>query len=1011
MATTKAQTGLSIARNDNEFSFSWKLAETYSYQQYRARTSNQPVPARTNIGEKVTTGKLTINKNNFYPFTKTMLSFVAFSVRARALGKDGKLKDWSESINKEFAIDVPYKPSLQAIPSDSLGNSCTFEWRTTNDTSSKRILTDVEFQTMLVKDSNTNDGSILSWNSGRIGWQSGARQANNSITITENSSNIANGSHTRWFRVRSRGPAGTSEWKYAKRVYAVPNAPTIKSIKSTKTVGGWQELVKWTSPASYAYPAELNTLEYLVTIPDAGLSVPAGSMWSEAVQINRTAASNSGLVLYNSEIPEDNVLFVRVTATHVLAVTPSQPVIAQIGNLASPEITEIITNNSTYKATITVNNKSQVTDSFVVIMYRTASNPNKTSILGVVPAGSSTITVQCPNWSKESGFAFGVYAAVGSWKNVTRSDGVSSAAVTVKMRSSGEVWNDGDVPKAPSTVTASPTGTEGTVQLEWDWPWNQATSAILSWADHEDAWQSTEEPSDYEVTNINAAQWNIAGLETGKRWWFRVRLKKEDSEGATLGPWSEAVVVDLSSAPMIPALTLSNSVITADGSVTAYWGYTSTDGTAQSFAEICEATITSSGITYGRVIAETESAQHIILYAQEVGWNTGETHYLCVRVVSASGIRSDGWSDPVPVAIAEPIYATISTSSLVDEEIDGRTVKALKAMPLTATVTGAGAGGTTSLIIERAEDYHVDRPDETDFYGFEGETIAKFTQTGENEITIEREDLIGLLDDGARYRLIGIVQDGLGQYDEESIDFEVHWTDQAIIPEATAYIKDTVAVISPIAPQGTGAGATCDIYRLSSDKPELIVKGGQFGEVYVDPYPTIGKTGGHRIVYLTADGDYITEEEFLAWYDLGESSGDYLDVMHSIIDFDGEQIELFYDTSQGNNWEKDFKETRYLGGSVQGDWNRPVGRTASFDVSFVTLEDEAQIRAMRRLAAYPGLCHIRTLDGSSFDCDIQVSESRDYGDDRFRAEFSLSITRVDSQELNGQLYSNYFVGE
>jgi hypothetical protein len=54
----------------------------------------------------------------------------------------------------------------------------------------------------------------------------------------------------------------------------------------------------------------------------------------------------------------------------------------------------------------------------------------------------------------------------------------------------------------------------------------------------------------------------------------------------------------------------------------------------------------------------------------------------------------------------------------------------LTALPLTATVTGSGTGGTTTLVIERAEDYHIDRPDEQDFNGFEGETILLFSQTG-----------------------------------------------------------------------------------------------------------------------------------------------------------------------------------------------------------------------------------------------------------------------------------------
>jgi hypothetical protein len=305
----------------------------------------------------------------------------------------------------------------------------------------------------------------------------------------------------------------------------------------------------------------------------------------------------------------------------------------------------------------------------------------------------------------------------------------------------------------------------------------------------------------------------------------------------------------------------------------------------------------------------------------------------------------------------------------------------------------------------------MDRPDEQDFNGFTGETILLFSQTGEAPISIGREDLIGSLDDGAQYRLVATVQDSLGQSSTASIDFEVHWSHQAVIPEGTATISGTVAFITPIAPEGFVEGDTCDIYRLSADRPELIVSGGAFGVTYVDPYPAIGEFGGHRIVYRTADGDYITADNEIAWLDITAEDGDALNIIYSLIDFEGEQIEFYYDVTHSNSWEKDFKETRYLGGSVTGDWNKAIGRTASLKGSTVTIKDQDTMRKFRRLATYPGICHIRTVDGSSFKCDIQVSEDRRYDASTIRAEYSLSVTRVDPEELDGLTYAEWISEE
>ena len=44
-----------------------------------------------------------------------------------------------------------------------------------------------------------------------------------------------------------------------------------------------------------------------------------------------------------------------------------------------------------------------------------------------------------------------------------------------------------------------------------------------------------------------------------------------------------------------------------------------------------------------------------------------------------------------------------------------------------------------TIVIERAEDYHMERPDETDFNGFEGETIYIFSQTGEAPVQVNKE--------------------------------------------------------------------------------------------------------------------------------------------------------------------------------------------------------------------------------------------------------------------------------
>ena len=121
----------------------------------------------------------------------------------------------------------------------------------------------------------------------------------------------------------------------------------------------------------------------------------------------------------------------------------------------------------------------------------------------------------------------------------------------------------------------------------------------------------------------------------------------------------------------------------------------------------------------------------------------------------------------------------------------------------------------------------------------------------------------------------------------------------------------------------------------------------------------------------------------------------------TIIDFGTGRIELDRNLDVDNKWEKDFVETSYLGGSIQGDWNPAVRRSGSSSTCTITLIDEDVIKDMRRLAVFTGVCHVRTPDGSSYAADVQVSESWSHDRGFLIAEYTLDITRVDGDRYDG----------
>ena len=1022
---TKKPTGLSIKRDGRKFTFEWKIGDK-DYgdgQQLQWRLSCWKTGSwqKETVGTSVKSKAVYIDLDTVYPTTVNKATSITFRVRGnRKKYKSGKkavnptLSDWS---SKSFDISEPNKPTVTATLDETLQNVTTFAWETETSETDGRYFRDVEWQSILVQDCEETDGAKLNWDSNALGWLTATGTASGSNTITEDTALIAGKSFTRWFRIRTRGPAGASDWQYGKHVYSQCYQAKVGTATANETESnGFICSVDWDATGNASNPIDQTTVQYAIVVPDAGLTCPSGASWQDANISKDTADSDKAVFAVDDTLHGDECLFIRVNTKHDAYTTYGRATLAAVGRLKNPSGVSVQTNDVTHRATIAATNNSDVEDSFLVVEYMGSSDPTGKFICGIIPKGSTSVTVQGPDWSSESQVAFGVRAVVGSYQQITRSDGATCYAVTEKMKSAETVWDGGTVPQAPGNVTASATEISGTIRVIWDWTWNDANSAEISWSDHPDAWESTDEPSKYTIDHIHAAQWNISGLETGKTWYIRVRLINKVGENETFGPWSDAIAIDLSSAPSVPVLSLSPGTITEDGSVVASWAYSTTDGTAQAYAEICEVSVNAGVITYGDVIAHVETAQHIAIKAEDVGWQAGETHGLAVRVVSASGRISDDWSDPVYVHVAQPLTASIENTSLVlktvpDDEEAGttRSELSLTELPLAVTVLGAGTGGETIVSIQRAEEYHIIRPDDQISDGHMGEVVAEVLQMGEDPISIGADDISGYLDDGAQYLIKATIRDGYGQSATDEILFTVHWDHQALAPKAKVQMNQAeyVAFITPIAPEGTAAGDTVDIYRLSTDKPELIIKDGSFGVTYVDPYPAIGESGGHRVVFKTANGDYITEDGQIAWTDLGYDDFDCLESAFNILDFDDEQIMFVYNTDISNSWEKDVKITEYLNGSVQGDWNPAVRRNANVNMVVLVDEEQETIEAMRRLAEYPGICHIRTKDGSSFAADIQVKEDRKYSEGHKLAAYALEVSRVESEEYDGITYAEW----
>ena len=987
VATIKP-TGCTVARKGWQFTFSWKIGDkNYGALQtfYETETVSTGATTETwySVGATATSKAITLSNTKYYPSTANKLTKIGFTISGQRANESGTTYTMSGKSSAAMSILVPNTPTItQAQPET---NRTVFTWATSVSDTDGRLTKDVEYQSILVKDCNTTTGQNFTWGSSTTGWRTGTGNPSGNVTITEDSGMLAGNSYTRWIRVRARGPAGDSAWRYAYHTYARPLKPGAPTGTATTVGQGTDVMMKWSAQKNTAHPIDWAEAQYLFAEPAAGMAPPAGGQWAVGQSSIDTAAADGAAFGVDRVVGIDECLWVRVAVYHDDAtnVTYSNATRLQVGKMALPTGLTVSLNMETFRAVVTAVDNSDVPDSQLAVIFKNESGSE--SVVGTIPHGETTVTVQCPTVTNAGNVSFGVAAFQGAK--------YASANMT-----SETVWQGGDVPAAPTNVRADPTETAGEVLVSWTWAWQSANRAEVSWSQNPNAWTSTDRPSTYTLNSSFAPNWRIAKLQTGVTWYFRVRLGKYASESEVWGPYSDVYPLSLTSAPNKPELTLDKGVVAVGDHFKASWTYMSTDGTAQAIARIYE--VTEDGTTVLRTVGGTTQQVQSLTFSAGSGAFSAGTHYLAARVQSASGRLSD-YSDPVQIIVAEAPTLVISQTSIAEITIptdEGtRTVNAITAMPISVYATGAGWGGATSIDIIRNADYIMDRPDEDVFNGYEGELVYSGTRSGESPFIINRTDLLGPLDDTAQYRMIITVTNSNGLSKMRNVDFEPHWTHQAIVPEGTAVISDGIAVIAPTAPTGTLTGDVCDIYRLSADKPVLVYESAAFGESYVDPYPAIGESAGYRLVFRTADGDYITEDNTKAWLDISAGLSERV----TIIDFDGRRVTLEHNMDISHTWEKAFTETRYLGGAIQGDWNPGISKHASVNAEMVATDDPELIADMHRLASYAGICHVRTVDGLSFAADVQVSEARSYESTGKISVFNLAISEVAAQGFDG----------
>ena len=370
-------------------------------------------------------------------------------------------------------------------------------------------------------------------------------------------------------------------------------------------------------------------------------------------------------------------------------------------------------------------------------------------------------------------------------------------------------------------------------------------------------------------------------------------------------------------------------------------------------------------------------------------YTTGE---YALRVIVKNSLGNTA-SEKVKLLIAEQPTCSLSSQSIIEYTYtaltgDGGssetiTTNAITEMPMLVTVSG---DGDLNLYIYCIDDFEWSHPDKSQ-YIYKGDCVwTAPVQPGTIEITNAP------LADNSKYRLqLECVDPGTNLSAESKyIDFEVHWSHQAIAPmDSKVSINDEGhAILTAVKPEGANDTDVCDIYRSTADGRYICCKGVAFGTSIEDILPTFGHAFENAYCFCTR-----TTEGDEAWSDIEYE----YDGSGVIVNFGSDVVALPWNVTINDDRTKQGEVRAHLGGTKTYFGKPYIERKQSISTDMIKLTNEDIIEKLYSLSRYTRLCYVRCSNGVGYPAVVDVSLSREYNKKIVSA--SLSATEVDSDEF------------
>lgn len=350
--------------------------------------------------------------------------------------------------------------------------------------------------------------------------------------------------------------------------------------------------------------------------------------------------------------------------------------------------------------------------------------------------------------------------------------------------------NSSSIPSAPASITTCRATSKSSVYLAWEAS-SAAETYDIEYATKREYLNGSNQSTT--LTGIESTNYEVAGLETGSNYFFRVRAVNDSGHSA----WSSIVSIVIGKQPSAPTTWSSTTTCIVGESLILYWVHNAEDGSSATYSEL---ELIIDGLKDVKTLqntAEEDEKDKTQTYAIDTkSYTEGTTIQWRVRTAGITKEYGD-WSIQRTVDVYAP-----PTLELTVTDTTGEIFETLESFPIRISAfagpkTQAPVGYHLSIISKQIYET-VDNIGNTQVINKGDEVYSKYFDTEKPlETEVSASDVN--LDNGMKYTLTCTVSMNSGLTAESSIEFQVEWTDIVYKPNASINY-DTDAIVTHIHP-------------------------------------------------------------------------------------------------------------------------------------------------------------------------------------------------------------------